>query len=81
MTRTVQGMARVRSGQAPPGPCLLAGVSAEAPGSSVTSRVRSPGTFRLCSLSGGHSYAYAGGAGAYTQRAIPGSEPSQDFTE
>jgi len=29
-------------GRLPPGPCLLAGVSVEAPGSSVTSRVRSP---------------------------------------
>ena len=28
-----------------PGPCLAPGVSAEAPGSSVTSRVRLPGTF------------------------------------
>ena len=37
---TVQGMARVRSGQACPCPVVLAGVSAEAPGSSVTSRVR-----------------------------------------
>ena len=34
-----------------PGPCLLTGVSAEAPGSSVTSRVRSPGTFAcVCGL-------------------------------
>ena len=53
----LQGMARVRSGQAPPGPCPLAGVSAEAPRSSVTSRVRSPGTFYLCALSCGHSHA------------------------
>jgi hypothetical protein len=38
--RTVQGMARVRSGQAPPGPRFLTGVSVETPASSVTSRVR-----------------------------------------
>jgi hypothetical protein len=44
-------------GRLPPGPCLLAGVSVEAPGSSLTSRVRSPGTFHLCSLSCGHSHA------------------------
>ncbi len=40
----------------PPGPCLLTGVSAEAPGSSVTSRVRSLGTFHPCSLPCGHSH-------------------------
>ena len=54
---SVQRMARVRSGQAPAGPCLLTGVSVEAPGSSVTSRVRSPGSFYLRSLSCGHSHA------------------------
>jgi hypothetical protein len=42
---TLQGMARVRSGQARPGPWFLAGVSAEAPGSSVTSCVRRAGAF------------------------------------
>ena len=55
--RTLQGMARVGSGQAPAWPLVLTGVSAVAPGSSATSRVRSPGTFHLCSLSCGHSYA------------------------
>jgi hypothetical protein len=54
---TVQGMARVRSGQAPACPLVLTGVSAEAPGSSVTSRVRSPGAIHLCSLPCGHSHA------------------------
>ena len=44
-------------GRLPPGPWFLTGVSAEAPGSSVTSRVRSPGTFHLCSLPCGHSHA------------------------
>ena len=38
---TIQGMARVRSGQASPDPCLLIGVSTETSGASVTSRVRS----------------------------------------
>jgi len=33
------------------------GVSVEAPGSSVISRVRAPGTIHLCSLSCGHSHA------------------------
>jgi hypothetical protein len=37
-------------GRLPPGPWSLTGLSAEAPGSSVTSRVRSPGTFPLCSF-------------------------------
>jgi hypothetical protein len=55
--RTLQGMARVRSGRLRPGPWFLTGVSVEAPGASVTSRVRSPGTFHLCSLSCGHSHA------------------------
>jgi hypothetical protein len=55
--RTVQGMARVGPGRLRPGPCLLTGVSVEAPGSSMTSRVRSPGTFRLCWLSCGYSHA------------------------
>jgi hypothetical protein len=44
-------------GRLRPGPCLLTGVSAEAPGSSVTSRVRSPGLFHLCSLPCDHSHA------------------------
>ena len=39
--RTVQGITRGRFGQAPASPpSLLTGVFAEAPGSSVTSRVR-----------------------------------------
>ena len=54
---TMQGMARARSGQARPGPWFLTGVSAEAPGSSVTLRVHSPGTYNLCSSSCGQSHA------------------------
>jgi hypothetical protein len=54
--RTLQGMARVRSGQAPAWPWFLTGVAAEAPGSSVTSRVRLPGTFHPCLLSCGHCH-------------------------
>jgi hypothetical protein len=66
-------------GRLPPGPCLLTGVSAETPGSSVTSRdVRSPGHFHLCSCPAVTVTLEAGGADTYTQRAIPGSEPSQD---
>ena len=63
--RTMQGMARVRSGQARPCPWFLAGVSVEAPESSVTSRVRAPGTIHLCPLSRGHSHAlgWRGGHG------------------
>ncbi len=61
-----------------PGPCLLTGVPAEAPGSSVTSRVRSPGNFTCPRCPAVTVTLDAGGAGTYTQRAIPGSEPSQD---
>ena len=57
-TRTLQGMARAGPGRLRPGPCLLAGVSVEAPGSSATSRVRWPGPFHLCWLSCGHSRAW-----------------------
>ena len=39
----------------------------------MTSRVHSPGTFRLWSLSCVTVTLEAGGAGTYTQRAIPGS--------
>jgi hypothetical protein len=53
--RTVQGMARVRPGRLLPDPYLLVPECPQrAPGSSVTSRVRSPGSFPLCSLSCGH---------------------------
>jgi len=70
--RTLQGMARVRSGQAPPGPWFLTGVSVEAPGSSMTSRVHSPGTFPWARRPAVTVMLDAGGAGTYTQRAIPG---------
>ena len=73
--RTVQGMARVRSGQAPVWPLSSdRSVRREAPGSSVTSRdVRLPGTFRPCWLSAAVTVTLeAGGADTYTQRAIPG---------
>ena len=43
--RTVQGMARVRSGQAPAWPSASARSVRRSPGSSVTPRVRLPGTF------------------------------------
>ena len=58
IARAVQGMARVRSGQAPAWP-LVSDRSArrDTPVSSVTSGVRSPGAFHLCSLPGGHSHA------------------------
>jgi hypothetical protein len=56
-TSTMQGMVRVRSRQALACPWFLTGVFAEAPGSSVTSRVRSPSAFQLCSLSDGHGHA------------------------
>ena len=76
--RTCRGWPASGPGRLPPGPCPLTGVPAEAPGSSVTSRVRSPGTFHLCSLSSVTVTLEAGGADTHTQRAISGSEPSQD---
>ena len=72
--RTVQGMARVRSGQAPAWPLVLTGVSAEAPGSSVTSRVRWPVLSTCAGCPAGTVALEAGGADTYTQRAIPGSD-------
>ena len=74
----VQGMARVRSGQARPAPWFLTGVSVEVPGSSVTSRVRAPGTYSCAGCPAGTVMLEAGGADTDTQRAIPGPEPSQD---
>jgi hypothetical protein len=66
-------------GRLRPGPWFLTGVSVEAPGSSVTSRVRSPSIFHLCSRRPAVTVTLeAGGADADTQRAIPGTEPSQD---
>ena len=72
-TCTVQGMARVGSRQARPDPWFLTGVSAEAPGSSVTSHVRYPGTFTFIGCPAITVTLEAGGADTYTQRAIPGS--------
>ena len=46
-----------RSGQAPAWPLSSDRVSIRSPGSSVTSSVRSPGTFPLCSSSCGYSHA------------------------
>jgi hypothetical protein len=60
-----------------PGPWLLTGVFAEAPWSSVTSRVRSPGIFTCARCPAVTVALEAGGADTYTQRAIPGSEASQ----
>ena len=77
--RTLQGMARVRSGQAPPGPWFPSGVFAEAPGSSMTSCVRAPGRLTCTLCPAARVMLEAGGADTYTQRAIPGSEPSLDF--
>ena len=76
--RTLQGWPAPGPGRLPPGPCLLAGVSAETPGSSVTSRVRSPGTLTCAHCPAVTVALEAGGADTHTQRAIPGSEPSQD---
>jgi len=56
--RTVQGMARVRSGQARPGPWFLTGVAAEVSRSGASSRVHWSALFRLCWLSGGQSRAW-----------------------
>jgi hypothetical protein len=68
---TLQGMVCVRSGQAGPGLWFLTGVSAEAPGSrAAVKKFRSLKVFSVWAV------LEAGGAGTYTQRAIPGSEPS-----
>jgi hypothetical protein len=48
------------------------------PGSSVTLRVRLPGTFTRARCPAATVMLDAGGAGTYTQRAIPGPEPSRD---
>ena len=76
---TLQGMARVRSGSAPAWPLVS--------GRSVRSGSRVKRDFP-CTLTGalppalvcpaGTVALEAGGAGTYTQRAIPGSEPSQN---
>ncbi len=76
-TRTVQGIAASSPGRLPPGSCLLTGASAEAPKSSATLRVPSPGTFRRVlvvlrsqsrlRLEGGHVHSGA----------IPGSAANQ----
>jgi hypothetical protein len=57
----------------------LAPGSAETPVSSVTSRVRSSGTFPRVRCPAVTVTLDAGGAGTYTQRAIPGPEPSRDW--
>jgi hypothetical protein len=77
--RTVQGMARARSGQASAWP-LVSDRSAPQryPGSSVTSRVRSPGTFTCARCPAATVMLDAGGADTYTQRAIPGPGPDLD---
>ena len=62
-------------GRLRPGPWFLTGVSAEAPGSSMTSRVRSPGTFSCARCPAVTVMLEAGGADTYTSQAIPGSEP------
>ena len=66
-------MARVRSGQAPAWPLSSARSARRAPGSSVTSRVRSPGTFTCARCPAVTVTLEAGGAGTYTQSAIPGA--------
>ena len=64
-------------GRLRPVPWFLTGVSAETPGSSMTSRVRPPGTFSCARCPAVPVMLEAGGADTYTRRAIPGSEPSQ----
>src|SRR5271166_692178 len=65
-------------GRLRPGPWFLTGVPAEAPGSSMTSRVRSPASFPCARCPAVTVTLEAGGADTYTQRAIPGSEPCPD---
>jgi hypothetical protein len=63
------------AGRLRPGPWFLTGVSAEAPGSSMTSHVRSPGTFCCARCPAVTVMLEAGGADTYTPQAIPGSGP------
>ena len=78
--RTVQGMARVRSGQAPAWPLSSdrsarrdSGVKHDFACTFITRQFPPPLVVRRSQV-----MLEAGGAGTYTQRAIPGSEPSQD---
>jgi len=75
----VQGMARVRSGQARARPLVLAGVPVVVSG--VKRDLACPFTRHLaCARCPAVTVALdAGGAGTYTSQAIPGSESSQDF--
>jgi hypothetical protein len=59
------------------GPWFLTGVSAETPGASMTSRVRSPGTFHARCPGAVTVTLEAGGAGTYIERAIPDLRPHQ----
>ena len=60
-------------GRLVPDPYFLTRVFAEAPRSSLTSRVRSPGTFtRSCRPAATVTFE-VGGAGTYARRAIPGA--------
>jgi len=77
--RTVQGMARVRSGQAPAWP--LSSDRSVRSGLQGQARLRvyvGPGLSTCAGCPAGTVALGAGGAGTYTQRAIPGSEPGQD---
>ena len=73
---TVQGMARVRSGQACPCPVVSDRSVRRGPGVKRDFACTCTRHLCLCSLPCGHSH--AGGADTDTQRAIPGSDPSQD---
>ena len=76
--RTVQGMARVRPGQAPAWP--LSSDRSVRRGSRVKHDFACTFTWHYSPVPGcpaGPVMLEAGGAGTYTQRAIPGSEPRQ----
>jgi hypothetical protein len=76
--RTLQGMARVRSGQAPAWP--LSSVRSVRRGSRIKRDFACTCARHVLPVLGAVTVTLdAGGAGTYTQRAIPGSEPSQDF--
>jgi hypothetical protein len=77
IARTLQGMARVRSRQALAWPLVSDRSARRGSGVKRDFACTFSRHFHSCSLSAVTVTLEAGGAGTYTQRAIPGSEPGQ----